>query len=91
MESCVSRSEKSKHLFIDEKKPGYGKLACEKHIVAAAQNTAKAFLKMISLLIKKSAVTSDFNHPSEDYVKYICTDLSAEMMSTENEGQNSSR
>ena len=38
-----------------------------------------------------SAVTSDFNHPSEDYVNYISTDLSAEMMSTQNDGQNSGR
>ena len=38
-----------------------------------------------------SAVTNDFNHPSEDYVNFISTDLSAQMMSTQNNGQNSGR
>ena len=34
-----------------------------------------------------SAVTSDFNHPSKDYVNYISTDLSAQMMSIQNDAQ----
>ena len=34
---------------------------------------------------ERSAVTSDLNHPSEDYVNYISTDLSADMMSTQND------
>ena len=38
-----------------------------------------------------SAVTTDFNHPSKDYVNYISTDLSAQMMNTHNDGQNSGR
>ena len=38
-----------------------------------------------------SAFTSDFNHPSEDYVNCISTDLSAEMMSTQDDDQNSGR
>ena len=38
-----------------------------------------------------SAVTSDFNHPNEDYVNYISTDLSAKRISTQNYGQNSAR
>ena len=38
-----------------------------------------------------SGVASDFNHPSEDYVNYISTDLSAKMISTQNYGQNSAR
>ena len=37
-----------------------------------------------------AAVTSDFNHPSEDYVNYISTDLS-QMMCIQNDGQNSGR
>ena len=35
-----------------------------------------------------SAVTNDFNHPSEDCVNRICTDLSA-MVCSHNDGQNS--
>ena len=35
-----------------------------------------------------SATTSDFNHPSEDYVNQISTNLSAQMMSNQNNGQN---
>ena len=34
--------------------------------------------------------TSDFNHPSKDYVNYNSTDLSAEM-STQNDGQSHRR
>ena len=37
------------------------------------------------------AVTSDFNYPSEDYVNYISKESSAQMMSTENDSQNSDR
>ena len=33
----------------------------------------------------------NFNHPSEDYINNISTDLSAEMMNTHNDGQNSGR
>ena len=44
-----------------------------------------------SVYQETSAVTSDFNHPSEDYVTYISTDLSAQMMSTQEDGQNSGR
>ena len=36
-----------------------------------------------------SAVTSDFNHPSKEYVNHISSGLSAEMMNTQNDGQNS--
>ena len=38
-----------------------------------------------------SSVTNDFNHPSKDYKNFIFTDLSAQMMSTENDGQNNGR
>ena len=34
---------------------------------------------------------SDFNHPSEDCINYVSTDLSAEMMSAHNDDQNSRR
>ena len=40
---------------------------------------------------EKSAVTNDFNHPTEDCVKFISTDSSTKMMSTQNDGQNSRR
>ena len=38
-----------------------------------------------------SAVTYSFNHPSKDYVNFISTDLSAQMMSTHNDGQSGGR
>ena len=38
-----------------------------------------------------STVFSDFNHPNKDYINFIYTDFSAEMMSTQNESQNSGR
>ena len=38
-----------------------------------------------------SAASSDFSHPSKDYVNYMSTDLSAQMMSTQNDSQNSGR
>ena len=56
------------------------KLACGKDIVAAAVCLSRA-----------SAVTNDFNHPSKGYINYISTDLSAEIMSTQNDDQNSGR
>ena len=37
---------------------------------------------------KTSTATSDFNHPSEDYMNKSSTDLSAQMMSTQNNGKN---
>ena len=36
-----------------------------------------------------SAVNNDFNHPSEDYVNRISKDLSAQIMSTQNDCLNS--
>ena len=38
-----------------------------------------------------SEVTNDFNHPSEDYVNCVSTDLSTQMISTQNDGQSSGR
>ena len=37
------------------------------------------------------AVTTDFNHLSEDYVNFISTDLLGQIMSAQNDGQNSGR
>ena len=36
-----------------------------------------------------SEVTNDFNHPSEDSVNCVSTDLSTQMISTQNDGQSS--
>ena len=36
-----------------------------------------------------SEVTNDFNHSSKDCVNFICTDLSAPVKSTQNDGQSS--
>ena len=38
-----------------------------------------------------SEVTNDFNHPSEDSVNCVSTDLSTQMISTQNDGQSSGR
>ena len=38
-----------------------------------------------------SAGTSDFNHPGKDYVNHISRDLSTQIMSTQNDNQNSDR
>ena len=42
-------------------------------------------------LSRTSVVTSGFNHPSEDYINYISTDLTAAMICTQNDDQNSGR
>ena len=39
-------------------------------------------------LSRTSPVTSDFNHPRKGYINYFSTDVSAEMTSTQNGGQN---
>ena len=49
------------------------------------------FWKWSVCLSRTPTVTSDFNHPSKDYLNYLFTDLSTEMMSTQNDGQNSGR
>ena len=59
-------------------------------MVAAAEYIENFSESDQSAYQEMSAVTNDFNHPSEDYINLICTDLSA-MMSTKNDGQNSGR
>ena len=56
----------------------------------AQQNTAKAFWKLLVCWSKMSALTSDFIHPNKEYINCIFSDLSAEMMSTQNDSQNNS-
>ena len=59
----------------------------------ATVNTAKKFLKCSVCLSRNLLILSfsNFNHPSEDYVNYISIDLSAQMISTQNDCQNRSR
>ena len=63
-------------------------MACDKEWIAAAEYR-KVFQKMSHQ--ETSEVTNDFNHPSEDYVNRISTDSSAQMISTQNDGQSSGR
>ena len=58
------------------------------NIVAAAEYRCNFYESDLSVYQKTSAVTNDFNYPSEDYVNFISTDLSAQMISTQNDGQN---
>ena len=57
------------------------------NIIALAK-TAKVFMKVNQYSYQEtSAVTSDFNRPREDYINYISTDLSFQMMNTQNSGR----
>ena len=49
----------------------------------------KLFWKWLVCLLRTSTVTSDFNQPRKEYINCISSDLSAEMMSTQNDDQNS--
>ena len=60
-------------------------------IVAAAEYSESFSERDQSANQETSTVTNDFNHPSKDYINVIFTDLSAQMMSTENYGQNNGR
>ena len=51
----------------------------------------KVFLNDQSAEQETSADTNDFNHSSKDYVNFISTYLSAQLMSTQNDDQNSGR
>ena len=66
-------------------------MACDKDNGSSSRIQQKFFSKWSVYLSRTSAVTSDFNYPSEGYVNYISTDLSVEMMNTQNDGQNSGR
>ena len=54
-----------------------------------SSRNVKLLWKWLACSSRTSAVTSDFNHPRKDYINYVYRDLSAEMMSTENDAQNS--
>ena len=49
---------------------------------------SESFSERDNCALSKNTVTNSFNHPSEDYVNFISTDLSAQMISTQNDGQN---
>ena len=51
----------------------------------------KVFLNGQSAEQETSADTNYFDHPTKDYVNFISTYLSAQMMSTQNDDQNSGR
>ena len=51
----------------------------------------KVFLNGQSAEQETSADTNYFNHPTKDYVNFISTYLSAQMMSTQNDDQNNGR
>ena len=86
----------NKYLFIDKKKYEDGatvtvNLACDKDIVGAAEYNESFSWKWSVCSSRTSTVTSDFNHRSKNYTNYIFTDLSDEMMSTQNDAQNRGR
>ena len=61
------------------------------NIVAVAEYSESFSESDQSAYQETSAVSSDFYNPSEVYVNYVSTDLSAQMMSIQNDGQNSGR
>ena len=54
---------------------------------AVAEYSESFFESDQSTYQERSAVTTDFNYPSEDYINFISADLSTQMMNTENDGQ----
>ena len=58
------------------------KLTWDNDIVVAAQYSENFFQKWSVCLLWTSVATSDFGHPSKDYIIYISTDFLAEMVST---------
>ena len=72
----MSHPEKSKQTFAHKQEKQKDsltvtvKLACDKDIVAAAEYSEIFSESGQSAYQEKSAVTSDFNHRSEDYVNY---------------------
>ena len=67
------------------------KLACAKDIATAKFPTeySQSFSEWLVCLWRTSVVTSDFNHPSKEHINYISSGLSAEILNTQNDGQNS--
>ena len=61
------------------------------NIVALAEYSESSSENEQSAYQETSGVTYVFNHPREGYINYIPADLSAQVMSTQNDDQNSSR
>ena len=61
------------------------------NIVALAEYSESSSENEQSAYQETSGVTYVFNHPSEGYINYIPADVSAQVMSTQNDDQNSSR
>ena len=61
------------------------------NIVALAEYSESSSENEQSAYQETSGVTYVFNHPSKGYINYIPADLSAQVMSTQNDDQNSSR
>ena len=59
--------------------------------VKKSEYSRKVFLNDQSAEQETSADTNDFNHSSKDYVNFISTYLSAQLMSIQNDDQNSGR
>ena len=74
----------NKHLPIDKKKLKDDvtvtiKLAWDKTIVAAVEYSESFSERNQSVYQETLPLTSDFNHPIEDYVNYMPTEISARM------------
>ena len=90
----MSRPGKSKQIFwfIGKKNTKVAlRLPWNWHVISSSRIQRKFFWIWSVCLSRTSTVTSDFNHPSEDYINYISRALSAEMMCTQNNDQNSGR
>ena len=89
----MSRPEKSKQIFVHRQEKtrrwrhGYRKIGIYKDIVAAeySENFSEGDQS------RTSTVTCNFNYTSKDYINHISTDLSVEMVNTQNDGQNTDR
>ena len=89
----VNLKNQNKYSVIDKKKHKDGvtvtvKLACYKDIVAAAEYS-KSFSESDQSAYQELQQSLVINYSSKDYINYISTNLSVEMMSTQNDSQNS--
>ena len=88
---------KPKEIFVQRQEKtqtwqyGYRKIGVWLRYSSSSRIQRKLFWKWSICLSRTSTVTSGFNNPSKDYINFINTYFSAEMMSTENESQNSGR
>lgn len=76
-------------MFIEKKKMAL-RLLLNLHVMKSEYWTSSRIQRTFAYQ-ETPAVVTDFNQPVEDYLNYIYTCLSAKMMSTYNDGQNSGR